>query len=199
MKKIIKTIFILLVILVILAVVAIVVTGSNIMFRALDTQGEFSHLIILGTTVDGTDPSPMLNDRIQAAAKYLKKHPDVTCVVTGGKTGDASISEAQCMYNCLTELGIAPSRILKEEQATSTLENFQFSLDLLEKKLGKRPDSVGVLSSEFHLLRATMIAEDHGVHAVAIPATTSNIKDFVTYFFREIFVVWKDWLYLKLH
>ena len=193
MKKIIKTFFILLLILVILAVIAVVITGGKIMFKALDTQGEFTHLIVLGTAVDGTEPSPMLNDRIQAAGKFLEANPDVICVVTGGKTEGGSISEAQCMFNELVELGIDPSRILKEEQATSTIENFKFSLELLEKKLGKLPENVGVLSSEFHLLRSSMIAEDLGVHAVVIPATTSSIKDFATFFLREIFMVWYDW------
>ncbi len=199
MKRVIKTIFILIVIFAILAIIAIVFTGGKIMFKALDNQGEFTHLIVLGTAVEGTEPSSMLSDRIQAAAKYLEKNPDVICVVTGGKASEENISEAQCMYNCLTELGIAPNRILMEDKATSTIENFQFSLELLEKKLGKRPDTVGVLSNEFHLLRATMIAEDFGVHAIAMPATTSSIKDFVSYFFREIFVVWHDWVLLRFN
>lgn len=199
MKKIIKTFFILLLILVILAVIAIVVTGGKIMFKALDNQGDFTHLIVLGTAVNGTEPSDMLNDRIQAAAKYLEEHPDLICIVTGGKTEGGTISEAQCMYNELVKLGISPARIIKEDQATSTLENFRFSLELLEKKLGKRPETVGVLSSEFHLLRASMIAEDFDVHAIAIPATTSNIKDFVRFFVREIFMVWYDWARLLLY
>lgn len=193
MKKVLTIIFVVILILIILAVIAVVVTGGKIMFKALDNKGEFSHLIVLGTAVDGTDPSPMLNDRIQAAAKYLEDNPDVVCVVTGGKTDGGTISEAQCMFNELTKLGISPERILKEEQATSTIENFKYSLALLEQKQGKMPDTVGVLSSEFHLLRATMIAEDFGVHAIAISATTSNIKDFVSFFFREIFMVWYDW------
>lgn len=193
MKKIIKAVFIILLILIILAVIAIVVTGGKIMFKALDTQGEFTHLIVLGTAVEGTEPSQMLNDRIQAAAKFLEENPDVICVVTGGKTEGGSISEAQCMFNELTGLGISAERILMEEQAASTIENFKFSLALLEQKLGKLPENVGVLSSEFHLLRASMIAEDFGVHAVVIPATTSSIKDFAAFFAREIFMVWYDW------
>ena len=199
MKKIIKAIFIILLILIILAMIAIVVTGGKIMFKALDTQGEFTHLILLGTTVDGTEPSPMLNDRIQAAAKFLEKNPDVICVATGGKTEGGTITQAQCMFNELQKLGIEPSRIRKEEQATTIRENIQFSLALLEKELGTVPGEVGVLTNEFHLLRATMIVEDAGVYAVAIPATTSNIKEFATSLVDEIFMVWQDWIYLKLH
>ena len=199
MKKIIKTIFILLLILIILAVIGIVITGGKIMFKALDSQGEFTHLILLGTAVDGSEPSPMLNDRIQAAAKFLEKNPDVICVVSGGKNEGGNITQAQCMFNELKELGIEPSRIKKEEQSTSIRENIQLSLALLEKELGTLPQEVGVLTNEFHLLRAAMIAEDAGVHAVAVPATTSDIKEFATSLIDEIFLVWRDWIYLKLH
>ena len=95
-------------------------------------------------------------------------------------------------------MGISPERILLEEQATSTAENFRYSLALLEKKLGRVPHNIGVLSSEFHLLRAGMIAKDHGLDPVTIPASTTDTKAFMTYFIREIFMVWYDGLKIAL-
>jgi len=118
MKRTIKIIFQLTVTLLLIALLASLVTGCMILFRSLGTKGNFTYLIVLGTTVEGTEPSPMLNDRIKAAAKYMEKHPDVIAVVTGGKADDKNISEAQCMYNGLTEAGIASDRILMEDQAT---------------------------------------------------------------------------------
>jgi len=196
-KRIFIIVFVLIILLVIAAIVGVVYTGGKIMFHALDSEGEFDHLIVLGTTVEGRDPSPMLEDRIKAAGKYLEKHPDVICVVSGAKLGDAEISEAQCIYNELRLMGIAHDRILKEDKATTTIENIQFSLELLEKKLGKRPETVGIVSSEFHLYRADMIADKFGVETVAIPASTSSIKDFTKFFVREIGVYWHDWFQLK--
>ena len=78
-------VFVLIILLVIAAIVGVVYTGGKIMFHALDSEGEFDHLIVLGTTVEGRDPSPMLEDRIKAAGKYLEKHPDVICVVSALK------------------------------------------------------------------------------------------------------------------
>ena len=183
---------------VILALLAMLVTGCMIMFRGFGSKDPFTYLIVLGTKVEGTEPSPMLNDRIKAAAKYMEENPHVIAIVTGGKADKNNISEAQCMFNELVELGIDPSRILMEGQATSTRENFRFSIALLKEELGRVPQNIGVLSSEFHLLRAKMIAKDYGIDAVTIAAHTSDTKAFMTYFVREIFMVWYDGIKLAL-
>ena len=147
------------------------------------------YLLLLGTTVNGTEPSPMLQDRINAAYSYLTAHPEVICIVSGYQN-NADISEAQCMYNELTKLGISPDRIWLEDQASSTIENFNFSLALIEEKTGSRPDWITVLSSEFHLLRSSIFARECGVNAVYIGAETTDFPTFAYYFLREIFLVW---------
>ena len=171
-------------------VLAFAVTGGIIMNAASGSPGDFDYLLVLGTTVEGTEPSPMLRDRINAAYDYLTAHPDVVCVVTGYKSGSGLISEAECMFNELTEMGIDPGRILVERQASSTLENLKLSLDLIEETTGTRPDAIGILSSEFHLLRAGMFAREYGVHYYTVPAKTTDFSSFLYWFIREIIMVW---------
>lgn len=132
----------------------------------------------------------MLQDRINAAYSYLTTYPEVICIVSGYQSGSGEISEAQCMYNELTAMGIDPSRIWMEDRASSTEENFEFSLDLIEEKTGSRPDWLTVLSSEFHLLRASMFAADQGIHIITVGAETTDLPTFLYYFIREIFLVW---------
>lgn len=170
-------------------VLAFIVTGIIIMTFS-SGNGEFDYLLVLGTTVNGTEPSSMLADRIHAAYTYLSAHPDTICVVSGGKGDENNLSEAQCMFNELTKLGITPERILMEDQAVSTVENFSLSLELIEQETGVRPEKLGVLSSEFHLLRANMFAKREGITAVTIPAKTSDPGTFWSYFLREIVLVW---------
>ena len=196
MKKAIKLTVHFLIALVILVLLAMLVTGGMILLRSIGSGGECTHLIVLGTTVNGTEPSPMLSDRIQAAAKYLEKYPDVTCIVTGGKADDVNISEAQCMYNGLVALGIDPERIILENKAVSTVENFRFSKELLDNEPGNC--RVGVLSSEFHLLRAKMLAKDFGMDVITVPAQSSDPETFFTYYVREIFMVWYDGIKIAL-
>ena len=183
---------------VIIALLAMLVTGCMIMFRGLSSKDPFTYLIVLGNKIEGSEPSPLLQDRINAAAKYMEEHPDVIAIATGYQGEDADISEAQCIFNGLVEQGISPDRILMDERATSTRENFQYATELLEKELGRVPHNVGVLSSEFHLLRASMIAKHYGIDAITIAAHTSDSKAFMTYFVREIFMVWYDGLLLTL-
>lgn len=147
------------------------------------------YLLVLGTTVNGTEPSSMLQDRIDAAYRYLTEYPEVICIVSGYRN-NADISEAECMYNELTEMGIDSNRIWMEDQASSTIENFNFSLALIEEKTGARPDWITVLSSEFHLLRSSIFARECGVHAIYVGAETSDLPTFIYYFLREIFLVW---------
>ena len=192
MKHTIKLIFQITVALVIVALLAALITGGFILFGSVGAKGQFSYLFVLGTTVDGTEPSPMLADRIEAAARYMEKNPHVIAVVTGGKADEENISEAQCMYNGLTASGIDSSRILLEDQATSTAENFEFSVALLDEKLGSCPGNIGVLSSEFHLARAKMIGKSYGMNISTVPAPTSDAKMFFKYFLREIPVFWFD-------
>ena len=194
MKRKIKLSFQIIAAVLIVALLAMLITGCMILFKGMGSKGTFTYLIVLGNKIEGSEPSPLLQDRIKAAAKYMEKHPDVIAIATGYQGEGADISEAQCIYNGLTALGIAPKRILLEEQATSTAENFQYSLALLEQELGFIPQNIGVLSSEFHLLRSAMIAKNYGLDPVTIPASTSDTKAFMTYFVREIFMVWYDGL-----
>jgi len=175
-----------------LAVIAVaaIVTGCVIMAHDAGTSGEFEYLIVLGTTVNGTEPSSMLEDRINAAYEYLSTHESVICIVSGGMANENRISEAQCMFNELTALGISPERIWMEDKATSTRENLAHSMVLIEEKTGIRPQAVGILSSEFHLLRAEMFAKEQSVQAVTIPAKTTDSATFWGYFLREILMVW---------
>jgi uncharacterized SAM-binding protein YcdF (DUF218 family) len=147
-------------------------------------------LIVLGAGVDGDTPSPILQDRINAAYDYLTKHPDTVCIATGGKGDDENLSEAQCIYNHLTQMGISGDRIWMEDQATSTVENFRYSIDLLKQETGSIPKSVGVLSNEFHLFRASLMAKDNGLSPIFIAAPTSDAWTRIYYTVREIFVLW---------
>ena len=101
------------------------------------------------------------------------------------------LAEASFMKEYLTGRGIDADRIWLEEKSTSTWENLEFSLGVIEEKTGKRPHAVGIVSSEFHLYRAGLVAEKMQVTAIGIPVKTSRVSLFVSYFLREIVAVWK--------
>ena len=90
----------------------------------------------------------------------------------------------------LTNLGIDGNRIWTEDRAESTWENIRYSLDLIEQNTGTRPTRLGVLSSEYHLFRASLFAKKNGVEFVGIPAKTSRLSQKINHFMREVAGVW---------
>ena len=155
-----------------------------------DPKEQVDYMVVLGAKVNADGPSVSLWDRICGAYEYLEAHPGVTAVLSGGQGTDEPITEAECMYRELVNLGIDPKRLLREEEATSTWENLKFSLDLIEEKTGKRPQKLGVLSSEYHLFRASLFAKACDVEFVGIPAKTSRASQAINHFMREVAGVW---------
>ena len=141
-------------------------------------------LIVLGTTVNGTEPSPLLTQRLDAALDYLNTYPEANCIVTGGKGDAENLSEAQCMYNYLTAAGIEPGRITMEDRSTSTVENLQNVRSILDT------NEVDILSSDFHLYRSGLIARDAGFIPSLIPAKTEPLSLLAPWFLREIFALY---------
>ena len=155
-----------------------------------DPKEQVQYMVVLGAKVRQNGPSVSLWDRIHAAADYLETHLDTIAIVSGGQGPDEPMTEAQAMYDGLMGLGIDPERIWMEDKATSTWENFQFSLDLIEEKTGVRPTKLGVLSSEYHMFRSSLFADAFGVEFVGIPAHTSRISQMINHFMREVAGVW---------
>ncbi len=155
-----------------------------------DPEQSCDYMVVLGAKVRHDGPSVSLMDRIRGAYDYMVAHPQVIAVVSGGQGPDEPMSEAQCMYEHLVAMGIDKDRIWIEDRATSTWANLNYSLDLIEEKTGTRPNTIGLLSSEYHLFRAGLQAKDCGVEAVGIPAETSLISQKVNHFMREVAGVW---------
>ncbi len=149
-----------------------------------------SYMVVLGAKVNRDGPSVSLWDRICAAYEYLELHPQTVAVLSGGQGTDEPITEAECMHRELVALGIDPKRLLLEDEATSTWENLKFSLDLIEEETGVRPVKIGVLSSEYHLFRASLFAKACDVEFIGIPARTSRWGQRINHFMREVAGVW---------
>ena len=148
------------------------------------------YMVVLGAKVNKDGPSVSLWDRICGAYEYLEMHPQTIAILSGGQGTDEPITEAECMYRELVSLGIDPKRLWLEDEATSTWENLKFSLDLIEEETGTRPGRIGVLSSEYHLFRASLFAKACDVEFVGIPARTSRWGQRINHFLREVAGVW---------
>ena len=152
------------------------------------------YVVVLGAGVRGAVPSLSLRERVNAAYDYLVANPQATAVLSGGQGPGEDITEAACMYRELTAMGIDPSRLLLEENSTSTMENLTFSMELLETQAGTRPQQIAIVSSEYHLFRAGLFAKALGLQSVGIPAKTSWFVLRLNYYLREVAAVWAFYL-----
>lgn len=127
-------------------------------------------LLILGTRVRGDKPEETLQMRIDAAAEYLKKNKGVTAIACGGIVhDDQTKSEAQAISESLVAQGIELERIILEDKSTTTQENFRNAIEIMEKMSDEKM-KVAILSSEHHLLRASLLAKKCGLEVTTIPA-----------------------------
>ena len=155
-----------------------------------DPEETCEYILILGAKVRYDGPSVSLMDRIRGAYDYMTAHPEVIAIASGGQGADEPMSEGQCIREHLIRMGIDEDRIWVEDRSASTWANLNYSLEIIQEKTGERPEKLGIVSSEYHLLRAGMMARDCGVEAVGIPAKTSLFSQRFNHFLREIAGVW---------
>lgn len=126
-------------------------------------------LLILGCRVKGDTPEETLQMRINKAAEYLNNNKNVVAIACGGIVhDDQTKSEAQAIFEGLTEKGVEGERIILEDKSTTTKENFLNAKKIIEG-MGENL-SVAMLSSEFHLMRAGMLAKKCGLDVTTVAA-----------------------------
>lgn len=161
-----------------IAVECFVISGGH---TDAESRGA-DYLIVLGCGVDGETPSLMLQSRIDAAEEFLKANPYTVAVLSGCQGPGEDISEAEAMRRALSGRGIDDERLLLEQDSRNTIENIRNSLALIPE--GSR---VAVLSNDFHLCRARLIAGNEGADVSAVSAVTPRADLALCYYIREYF------------
>ncbi|TQR20585.1 YdcF family protein [Psychrobacillus vulpis] len=137
-------------------------------------DGSNEYAIVLGAKVKkGNIPSLALQYRLESALDYATKYPHVKIVLSGGQGSDEEIEEAVVMKNYLLENGIAEDRLIVEDQSTSTYENLLYSQKLLPDDV----TSVTIITSDYHLQRAKILAEKLNWDTDVVAAPTPKVVE----------------------
>lgn len=172
-------------------IIALALTGALSAFAAAEikvskgnTKESPDVLVILGCRVKGDTPEQTLAMRIDKAAQYLKENKNVVAIACGGIVhDDQRKSEAQAIYEGLVSAGVEKERIILEDKSTTTRENFINAMKIIDGM--KENINVAILSSEFHLLRASLIAKKCGLEATTVAAESpKNLR--VKNYLREL-------------
>lgn len=132
------------------------------LYGANDTEGPVDALVVLGCGVRGDRVSVGLARRLDKAVGCYRANPDVLLVVSGGQGPQETITEAEAMRRYLVAAGVPNAQIVKEEQATSTLENLQFA-DAILREHFPNGCRAALVTSSFHVFRAERVARKLGL------------------------------------
>ncbi len=152
-------------------------------------------VIVLGAGIRGDRVTVPLAYRLNAAIDYHKKNPEAYIVVTGGQGFQETISEAEAMERYLVRRGVNPEKIVKEERATSTNENMEFSKNILDVYFGEKDYTVVVITNNFHIYRGVQIAKLEGFENVHHKHADLKWYNMAPCYLRESLAVLKMWVF----
>jgi uncharacterized SAM-binding protein YcdF (DUF218 family) len=167
----------------ILAGVVLVIADIAVVVGMAHYRPNFSHAdnaIVLGAAIY----TPALKNRTLTALDLYEQGKADKLILSGGRISDSDISEAQYMEKVIKQNQDANAKYVLEDGSHNTYENIHNS----QKLMGEN-DSVVIVSDEFHLARAVLVAKRAGIEKVywESPEPTYYTKrELNFYYFREL-------------
>jgi uncharacterized SAM-binding protein YcdF (DUF218 family) len=105
--------------------------------------------------------------------KNKKKRKPPKLILCGGKGNDELCSESVAMWQYAKRKGIPDEDMLLESKSVSTFENMMFSKRIMDSESGGKPYRCIYATSNYHLLRAGILARKAGLKISGIGAKTA--------------------------
>ena len=116
-------------------------------------------LVVLGFQLnpDGSMREELV-ERLRVALACAEKYPNAWIVCTGGGTAaeDPAATEADRMAEWLIDNGIAPERVIVENQSLTTAQNAIYTFDILERDY-PQVSQLAIISSDYHIATGTLL------------------------------------------
>ena len=147
------------------------------LYGHLHVRRKADFVVVLGSGLKGGgEVPPLLASRLDRGRAVYEaiaaRKRDPVLIVSGGKGSDEQVSEASAMADYLISHGFPADRVAREDQSRSTEENLTYSRAMMERT---KPDySCVVVTSNFHVFRAAMIARRTGVNGQVTGARTAG-------------------------
>lgn len=151
------------------------------------TAEKSDYAVVLGAAVNESGvPSRIMRSRLRATLAFLEKNPTAVVILSGGQGPDEPMSEAQCMYSAMLEMGAEKDRLLMEGESHTTRENLINSMKIIDDR-GGTDTPITIITSEFHQRRAAYIADSLEIETCAVSGHTDQWFFRVNYTLREVF------------
>lgn len=172
-------------------ILLVVVEGTIIYYGQNRDLSESDYVVVLGAGLKGERMTLSLKERVEKALECAKDNKNSYIVLSGGQGPGESIAEAEAMKRYLLENGVEEKRLLLENKSTSTMENFKFSKEIIEKHSGKTLENLNIkiVTSNYHVFRSNIIAKRQGYDNSNFNSNKTNLLLAPNYFFREFFAL----------
>ena len=149
--------------------------------------------------------------RLDKAILYLKENPGTKLIISGGLKYGGNI-ESVIMADYLIKKGVDCDDILLEMESHNTRENLIYSRALIDRYIKEnrkvsditvindigpvlvvedRPNTIGILTNDFHIFRAMEVAKKAGYEQVYPVSSNSNKILYIHMLMRETFAILK--------
>lgn len=146
------------------------------------------YILILGCQIfDDGALTPLLRARADKALEFARMQKektgrDIVFVPSGGQGPDEVTAEADAIAAYLCETGVPEENILPENTSTDTYENIRNSMKLIREHKGETDPSVAFSTTNYHVFRAGLTAQEQGERLEGIGSPTKR------YFWINAFV-----------
>jgi uncharacterized SAM-binding protein YcdF (DUF218 family) len=179
---------------IIACIASFIIIESIIIFNVkCEKNAKVDYLMILGAGLRGKEISLTLQERMEKGVEYLRSNPEALVIVSGGQGPDEEISEAEAMKKYLVDHDIKEARIIIEDRSTSTMENFKNTKEIVLKD-NNESIKILVVTNDFHMFRAKLLANRNGFIAYGLPSKTPW-SILPNCYIREYFAVIKSLLF----
>jgi len=145
------------------------------LYARLPVRRRADFVVVLGSgLVGGGRVPPLLASRLDRGLAVCRKQAgQPLLLMSGGKGSDEQVSEAAAMAAYVAERGFPQSRLILEDRSRTTEENLVNSKAIMTRL---RPDGYRcvIVTSNFHVFRAAMIARRTGVRGHVTGARTAG-------------------------
>ncbi|MCS7466145.1 YdcF family protein [Stieleria sp. ICT_E10.1] len=131
--------------------------GERDVFRSADLF-QFSDFGI----VFGCDFRSEMEFRIRGAIELVRREQIGALILSGGMTGTSGRTEEEGMEAMALDAGISSARLLLEETSRTTQQNVLECANIIRSRHDhSQPCSVALITSDWHMSRAWMMAKAH--------------------------------------
>lgn len=194
--KIIKNIFKLVVTLCVAAVLFVALSNiiviadgnSSIVAQSEAVQQKADCIVVLGCSVYGTTPSPMLKERLLKAVELYEAGVAPKILMSGDHVG-TYYNEVGAMKKFAVECGVPSEDIFLDHYGLSTYETAYRADAIFELK------NVIIVTQQYHLYRSVYAVKRFGINAVGVACDTTTHQNQLYRELREIAARTKDFIY----